>query len=116
MDYFLYGRKRRHFRAVHIFAHMRKYVLRENLNENSNHYRLNGIRYKMRENMSNKKCHIGLENIYVHSNTAKVLSYLELSMQVGVQNVLFLRNRFKAILAMYRPTGGYRSRRNQIGS
>ena len=37
---------------------VRKYDVSENLN----HYRLNGTRYryKMRENMSTRKCHIGL--------------------------------------------------------
>ena len=31
------------------------------VSENLNHYRLSGIRYKMRENMSTRKCHIGLD-------------------------------------------------------
>ena len=43
--------KRRHFRIS------RKYDVSENIN----HYRLNGIRYKMRENMSMRKGHIGLD-------------------------------------------------------
>ena len=31
------------------------------VSENLNHYRLNGIRYKMLENLSTRKCHIGLD-------------------------------------------------------
>ena len=31
------------------------------MSENLNHYRLDGIRYKIRENMSTQKGHIGLD-------------------------------------------------------
>ena len=54
---------------VDIFAHdiftrisrMVSDVRRYDVSENLNHYRTNKIRYKMRVNMSTRKCHIGLD-------------------------------------------------------
>ena len=56
--------KRRNFRAVHIFAHfsrMVSYARKYDVSENLNHYRLDRIRYKMRENMFTRKGHIWLD-------------------------------------------------------
>ena len=53
---------------IEIFAHyifsrisrMVSYARKYDVSENLNHYRLDGIRYKMRKNMSTRKGHIGL--------------------------------------------------------
>ena len=42
-------------------SHMVSYARKYDVSENSNHYRLDGIRYKIRENMSTRKGHIGLD-------------------------------------------------------
>ena len=44
-------------RISRMVSDARKYDMSENLN----HYRLNGIRYKIRQNMSTRKCHKGLD-------------------------------------------------------
>ena len=44
-------------RVSRMVSNARKYDVSENLN----HYRLDGIRHKMRENMSTRKGHIGLD-------------------------------------------------------
>ena len=40
---------------------MVSYARKYDVSENLNHYRLDGIRYKIRENMSTRKGHIGLD-------------------------------------------------------
>ena len=50
--------KRRNFRAFRAWSHMRENY---DVSENLNHYSLDGIRYKISENMSTRKAHIGLD-------------------------------------------------------
>ena len=40
---------------------MVSYARKYDVSENFNHYRLDGIRYKIRENVSTRKGHIGLD-------------------------------------------------------
>ena len=55
--------KRRNFRAVHIsrISRMVSYARKYDVSENLNHYRLDRIRYKMRENISTRNGHIWLD-------------------------------------------------------
>ena len=50
------------FRAVHIFAHFAQVVdvRKYDLSVKINHYRANRINGHMRENLSMRKCHLGL--------------------------------------------------------